>query len=146
MNRPSREDIVAAARAWIGTPYVHQASSRGAGTDCLGLVRGVYRDLYGEEPEIPPPYSADWAEATGSETLAEAARRHLHERSVSARREGDLLLFRIRHHGPARHAAIASGSERMIHAYSGHNVVESQLGSFWLGRLAYVFSFPGVND
>jgi hypothetical protein len=28
------------ARGWIGTPYLHQASRRGAGADCLGLVRG----------------------------------------------------------------------------------------------------------
>ena len=33
--------IVRAARGWIGTPYVHQASVRGAGCDCLGLLRGV---------------------------------------------------------------------------------------------------------
>lgn len=32
-------DIVAAARGWIGTPYLHQASLKGVGTDCLGLVR-----------------------------------------------------------------------------------------------------------
>ena len=30
--------VVATARAWIGTPYVHQASVRGAGCDCLGLL------------------------------------------------------------------------------------------------------------
>ncbi|NCO16648.1 MAG: peptidase, partial [Alphaproteobacteria bacterium] len=43
--------IVAEARRWIGTPYVHQSSARGAGTDCLGLLRGVWRALYGVEPE-----------------------------------------------------------------------------------------------
>lgn len=36
-----QNDIVARARAWIGTPYEHQASCRGAGTDCLGLLRGL---------------------------------------------------------------------------------------------------------
>jgi len=39
------------ARRWIGTPYVHQACCRGAGTDCLGLIRGVWVALYGREPE-----------------------------------------------------------------------------------------------
>ena len=28
--------VVAEARSWIGTPYVHQAARKGAGTDCLG--------------------------------------------------------------------------------------------------------------
>jgi len=65
------------ARRWIGTPYVHQASLLGAGTDCLGLVRGVWRALLGPEPEAPPPYTPDWAEAQGRETLLEAAGRWL---------------------------------------------------------------------
>ncbi len=49
--------IVDAARAWIGTPYRHQASLRGVGCDCLGLLRGVWREVMGAEPEMPPPYS-----------------------------------------------------------------------------------------
>ncbi len=36
--------IVAAARGWIGTPYLHQASLKGVGCDCLGLLRGLYRE------------------------------------------------------------------------------------------------------
>ena len=70
-----------AARDWIGTPYHHQASVNGVGADCLGLVRGVWRDLMGLEPEAPPAYSRDWAEADGCETMLEAARRHLVERA-----------------------------------------------------------------
>ena len=46
--------VVAHARAWIGTPYEHQASCRGSGTDCLGLLRGLWRELLGAEPETPP--------------------------------------------------------------------------------------------
>ena len=69
--------IIAEARSWIGTPYRHQASLKGVGCDCLGLVRGVWRTLYGEEPERMPAYSRDWAEASLRETLAEAGTRHL---------------------------------------------------------------------
>ena len=54
--------VVGAARGWIGTPYVHQASVRGAGCDCLGLLRGVWREVIGAEPETPPAYTPDWAE------------------------------------------------------------------------------------
>src|SRR5665213_1770116 len=75
----SRSDIVAEARAWIGTPYRHQASLKGVGCDCLGLVRGVWRAVIGDEPQAAPAYSRDWAEATGEESLAQAARAHLIE-------------------------------------------------------------------
>jgi NlpC/P60 family putative phage cell wall peptidase len=50
---------VAEARLWLGTPYMHQASARGAGADCLGLLRGIWRALYGDEPEVVPPYTED---------------------------------------------------------------------------------------
>ena len=43
-----RDAIVAAARGWIGTPYVHQASVKGLGCDCLGLLRGLWREMAGD--------------------------------------------------------------------------------------------------
>src|SRR5690348_8306068 len=70
------EEIVGIARQWIGTPYVHQASLKGVGCDCLGLLRGTWRELTGAEPEETPPYSPDWAEATGAESLYMALARH----------------------------------------------------------------------
>lgn len=142
----TRNDIIAAARAWIGTPYRHQASAKGAGCDCLGLVRGVYREVMGEEPEAPPAYAPDWAEARGAgEAMAQAARRHLIERAVTQGRPGDVLLFRLTPHALAKHAAILATPDRMIHAYSGHAVAETSLTPWWARRLAYVFSFP-VSD
>ena len=75
----TRAAIVEAARGWIGTPYRHQASLKGVGADCLGLLRGVWRETLGAEPEAVPGYSPDWAEALGQETLLCAARRHLRE-------------------------------------------------------------------
>ena len=33
-----RETIIAEARAWIGTPYHHQAALKGVGCDCLGQI------------------------------------------------------------------------------------------------------------
>ena len=47
-------DVVATARGWLGTPYLHQASCRGAGCDCLGLLRGLWRALAGAEPAARP--------------------------------------------------------------------------------------------
>ena len=67
------DEIVARARDWIGTPYRHQASCKGAGTDCLGLLRGVWREVLGAEPEAVPGYTPDWAEPGRSEELLAAA-------------------------------------------------------------------------
>ncbi len=142
------DKIVACARRWIGTPYRHQASRLGVGTDCLGLIRGVYRDLYATEPEAPPPYSADWAEVPDlegglDETMANAARRHLIELECTAAKPGDVLLFRMTPGAVAKHAAIQSCDRRMIHACSGRAVAEVHMGAWWPRHLAYAFRFPG---
>ena len=143
MGRP--EAAVAEARLWLGTPYVHQAAVRGAGTDCLGLLRGVWVALDGAEPETIPAYTQDWAEPSNNEELWQAAGRWL----VEARRPhvvlGDVLLFRMRAGSIAKHLGIVSavGPEAsFIHAYTGHGVTESPLSAPWARRVAAKFEFP----
>ena len=142
--------ILAAARGWIGTPYVHQASCRGVGTDCLGLVRGVWRELIGPEPETVPGYTPDWSEVSGSERMLDAAARNLVQVPRDAARPGDVLLFRMRANAPAKHAGILAtrtvAGGRLIHAYSGHAVCETTLGPAWARRIAAVFRFPVSED
>lgn len=140
----TRERIVAEARAWIGTPYHHQASARGVGCDCLGLVRGIYRELIGEEPEAIPPYTPDWAEGQGLETLLAGARRNLVERKPADAAPGDILVFRLRAGAMAKHMGVLSAAHRMIHAIEGAPVSEVHCGSWWRRHTAAAFSFPGV--
>jgi NlpC/P60 family putative phage cell wall peptidase len=145
MMPPTREGIVAEARGWIGTPYRHQASLKGVGCDCLGLVRGVWRAVAGAEPERAPPYAPDWAEASGEETLAQAAARHLIAVPLDSFAPGDVLLFRWRANLPAKHAAIVTASDMMVHAHDGAAVAEVAIAPWWRRRLAYAFRFPSVT-
>ena len=137
-----REDIVAAARGWIGTPYHHQASLIGIGCDCLRLVRGIWREVIGEEPESPPPYTPDWAEARSEDALLDAALRWFSP--VSSAQAGDLILFRWRDGAPAKHVGVATSPSRMIHAHDGACVCEVPIGAGWRRRIAGVFAFPGA--
>jgi NlpC/P60 family putative phage cell wall peptidase len=137
---PSR--AVKIARTWIGTPYHHQASLKGAGTDCLGLVRGVWRELYGTDAELPPPYSPDWAETGGVETMIEAARRHLIEIGVREAVAGDIAVFRLSRGMVAKHIAILTGPCTFVHAMEGAPVAEVALSSWWRRRIAAAFRFP----
>lgn len=141
----SRHAILAEAREWIGTPYQHQASLKGAGCDCLGLVRGVWRAIYGDEPEAAPAYTPDWAERRGVETLLQAARRHLIETPIAGAAPGDVLLFRMDAAAPAKHAAILDEENRLIHAYWGRAVVRSRFAPWWRTRCAAAFAFPDVT-
>lgn len=140
--------IVEEARSWIGTPYVHQMAARGAGTDCLGLVRGVWRAIIGSEPERPPAYSMDWSEPQGDELLWRAALRHLVQKPIDCVEIGDVILFRMREGSVAKHLgfqADVGGTPSFIHAYSGHGVVESPLSAPWARRVVARFQFPDVE-
>ncbi|HTP77995.1 MAG TPA: hypothetical protein VMJ73_13575 [Rhizomicrobium sp.] len=140
-------DIVVAARAWIGTPYVHQASVKGVGCDCLGLLRGVWRELHGEEPETPPPYAPDWGEVRSEETLYWALLRHLNEIPRADVAPGDVALFRMTRSGPAKHCGIVGCADKalrgrgltLIHARQNKRVSEEAFAPFWKSRLAFVF-------
>ena len=137
-------EIVSLARGWLSTPYRHQASVRGAGCDCLGLIRGIWQDLYGSEPEAMPAYTADWGEYDGAELLSGAAARHL----ISApgpMQPGQVILFRMRTGAVAKHLGVISetgDTPAFIHAYDRHGVVESPLSSPWRQRIAARFRFP----
>jgi NlpC/P60 family putative phage cell wall peptidase len=133
--------ILNAARAWIGTPYLHQASLCGVGCDCLGLVRGVWRSLYGAEPETVPHYTADWGEAEGDEVLLAAALRHFIPVEGRITQAGDVLLFRWQADSPAKHIGIATSAQTMIHAHAGATVCEVPFG-VWSRKIAARFSFP----
>jgi len=136
---------VEVARAWLGTPYIHQASCRGAGCDCLGLLRGIWRELYGAEPEAIPAYTMDWSEPSGEERLWAAALRHLDEKPLDAAAPGDVLLFRMRDQAVAKHVGVQAeigAAASFVHAYSRHGVVESALTPPWARRIVARFSFP----
>ena len=134
--------IVTAARRWLGTPYVHQATTMGSGTDCLGLIRGVWREVVGIEPENAPDYSPDWGEVSGNETMLNAANRWFVRITIDQANAGDLILFRWKQASVVRHAGILTEPNRFIHAYEKAGVVESTLGSQWRTRIAAAFQFP----
>ena len=138
-----RDDVVAVARRWIGTPYQHQASCEGAGADCLGLVRGIWREVCGEEPQLVPAYTPDWSEAAKDERLLAAIGQYFHAVSDGAQ-VGDVLVFRLR--AVAKHLGIVSTSGEIIHAYSGRGVVETPLSPAWERRIAGIFRFPDRSN
>ncbi len=136
--------VVDIARAWLGTPYLHQASVQGVGCDCLGLLRGIWRTLYGTEPEEIPAYTQDWSEPQGTERLLAAAERHFADASRTPMEAGQVVLFRMRQGAVAKHLGIISDINTLpqfIHAYQGHGVVESPLSAPWCRRIAARFEF-----
>lgn len=138
------ERLVAMARAWIGTPYMHAASCRGAGCDCLGLVRGLWREWHGREPEKVPPYTQGGFDMGCDEALWAALARHMRPLPPGdGAAPGTVLLFRLRRGAAARHLGVVSragGAARFIHAWERHGVIESPLAAPWARRVVARFS------
>ena len=138
----SRMAIVAAAREWIGTPYQHQASLRGIGADCIGLVRGIWRECIGPEPETLPIYSPNWHQAEEADQLLSAMHRHFEPCTPGRAQPGGVLVFRMKVGSPVKHCGILSTRSKIIHAYWGRGVTETHLVPWWQRRIAAAFSFP----
>jgi NlpC/P60 family putative phage cell wall peptidase len=116
------------------------------GCDCLGLARGVWRELVGPEPFPIPPYSRDWGETGTVEVLAEGARRMMMEVEPAGAGPGALVLFRMRPRAIAKHVGILSGPDRFIHACERLGVIEETMTNGWRRRVAFGFLFTGIGD
>ena len=134
--------VVAVARCWLGTPYHDQASLRGVGCDCLGLARGVWREVVEAESFPIPPYSRDWGETGPHEVLAIGARRLMAEIAIADTTPGALVLFRMAPRAIAKHVGILTGPDSFIHSYERLGVVEEVLTQTWRRRIAFAFLFP----
>lgn len=147
-----REQIVAEARSWIGTPFVHQADRKGIGCDCIGLVRGVaiatgiFPPDVLREPVLKP-YLNYGRFPDGR--LIPACREFLTQISFAEVQPGDILIFRVfdKH---AQHAGIVTETEplKMVHSYSRTRVmacIEQLVDAFWRGRIVGVFRYRGVE-
>jgi cell wall-associated NlpC family hydrolase len=55
-----RARAVAAARTWVGTPFVDQGDKKGCGVDCAMLLVRVYCDLGIIDAFDPRPYAPQW--------------------------------------------------------------------------------------
>lgn len=135
------ETVVAAARTWLGTPYRHRASTLGAGCDCLGLLRGVWRTLYGNEPMAVPAYRADMRDPAHAGALRRAAETCLCA-AGGVLVGGDVVLFTLGGQREAKHCGIMLSDTRFIHAQEHLGVVEANLTPAWARRVSGHFRFP----
>ena len=138
----TRDDVVAAARGWLGTPYRHLSARRGAGCDCLGLVCGVWGELGGETIELPA-YRADWRDTRHADDLLALAERRL-VRASGRPRAGQVILFQLGRTRVPRHCGIAVDEHGFIHAQEGRGVVLSDLTDGWRKHVAAIFDFPDL--
>ncbi len=134
-----RKAVIRGARGWLGTPYHDQASLKGVGCDCLGLVRGVWREVVGAEPVSLPPYSRAWDEVAPRDRLLEAARGCMIEADPAP---GAVVVFRMRRRAAAKHMGILTDTGSLIHSYERLGVCEVPFDQAWRRRTVAAFLLP----
>jgi NlpC/P60 family putative phage cell wall peptidase len=125
----TREQIVAAAREWLGTPFRHQGRLKGVGVDCAGVLEGVATQL-GLVPEyLAAPARAEYARQPDG-TLNALLDKYLVRVPLTQREPGDVAL--VAWSRLPQHVGIFTSTGTLLHAYeSAHKVVEVT----WAGGL-----------
>ena len=130
------DEIVAAARAELGTPFAHQGRTPGKALDCIGLVIVVARNWH----DVAEPGAYGRLPVDGRlESEVDAHPLLVRVREPQA---GDVLLMRFGVN--PQHAAICAG-ETIIHSYSSvGKVVEHRFSDVWRKRVVRAYRFKDM--
>lgn len=136
---PGRDEVLAEARTWLGTPFRHQGRCRGVGVDCIGLIVGVARGL-----GLAVRDRADYPRQPDGHSLEAALDGQLMRLRPGEIRPADVLLMRIRR--MPQHVGILAENGVILHAHSAAGrVVEMRLDERWWDRVVAGYRFPGVG-
>lgn len=133
-------DVVAEARRWENTPFHWQASRRGRGCDCKGLILGVARELRIPGYDNAQAIVANYRLIVDAHQLRAGLEANMIR--VSDIMPGTVILVILA--GKAQHMGIATYDGRMIHALEkGPKCVrEVPIGS---RAIDSVWAFRGVR-
>ena len=138
---PSRDDIVAEARTWLGTPWQHQGRLKGVGTDCAGVVLGV-------GVAVGAVSSKD-AQVTGygrqpDPVKMKGALDFLFDRvPKSDMKAGDIPWLRAQ--DKAQHLGIVTERRTLIHAVNYQVVQELPIESLVKQKIMAVYRYRGLD-
>ena len=129
------EDVIAAARSFEGTLFVHQARQPGVGLDCIGLIVCA-GEVAGQRMEDHVRYGR----RPNPRVLRDYIARNFRKIMPEEAEPGDVLLFwwhKSRRFGKIpQHAGLIVAPGRMIHAYDAlKKVQETDLGAYWSDRI-----------
>ena len=131
---PSRDDIVATARTYLGTPYHHQGRVKGVGIDCIGLLVCVARELGIQVHDIE-----GYSRFPDGHTILEELPKCLD--AVETPVPGDILVFWFDRPELPGHAGIQT-DVGVIHTYTvSKKVVEHTLNKVWMRRICASFAY-----
>jgi cell wall-associated NlpC family hydrolase len=133
-----KEDLVAAAMDMVGTPFHAQASTKGVGTDCIGVMKHVARSngvLFRDR--VAYSMRPDGTLKSTLENYLDLVKGEI--------QAGDILLMAFDGANP-HHVAMYVGNGEIVHAYAqARKVVKQTYSDHWKNKVVAVYRFPGVE-
>ena len=137
------DDVVAAARAYLGVPFAHQGRTR-HGLDCLGLLVCVAKDLALKHQTglLADADELGYSHYPDSERLKTGLEQYLKPSDTLI--AGNVVLMRVDSH--ERHLGLiggysGAGEHSMIHAYApARKVVEHHLSQEWRENITRIYT------
>lgn len=153
----TRAEMVTEADTWIGTPWKHQLSIKGAdgGADCVGFLRGLARFVgHSEQPFIAYQRVSDERQAERGQMMIKLLDAELERLpSIYEARPGDWFAFRDELSRLPQHVAMvrrfdeAAGIWQIIHATLKDGVRFNRLARREMRQLTLAaYRVPGVRD
>lgn len=143
----ARDDVIAAARTWLETPWRHQACCKGVGVDCIHFIAGVARELGLPCAEVffATPEYHNYGRTPDPELLLAACDLLMQRIPLGTEGLGDVLVIHFDRH-PMHFAFVSDlAPRRLIHAWLGaRRVVEHGIEPPWPGRVLRAYRLPGV--
>lgn len=143
----TRAELIAEAERWLDpvTRWVHQASCRGVGADCIGFIAGVAAACGSAEAQrfLATPAWRSYGRHPAPEFLFTVCDELMDRTPVSAAEPGDVLVFNCGRH--PMHFALLAAAGQMIHAWLGaRRVCRHRLDAEWRSRLVRAYRIRGV--
>lgn len=135
----TRDEFIAQARTWLGTPFHHQARLKGVGVDCIGLLTGVAEEFGMDVSNIPSAYSR----APDVDMLFREIAQSGHLERTSTPAPGDVVFFRV--FGQPTHFGLLT-ENGFLHADASFGVVEVPLDDRWRSRIVGTYKIKALED
>lgn len=136
----TRAQIVAEARKWVGTPFLHQGRLRGAGVDCAGVVIGV-ADVLGLAQGFEDPKG--YPDNPANRQIEALLDKWMDRIPKGEEKPGDVLFFAYSR--LPQHMGILTDRGTIVHAYKpGPGVVEVTYDRLWQRQTVRAYRFRGI--
>lgn len=143
----TRQNVLAVARTWVGTPYRHQGRHKHVGADCVGFLAGVaiesglYPDTLWDSPEIRP--FIGYGREPSAQLLRQALELFLDPIPLADVQPADVYLMRF--NVEPQHVALVASETTILHSFAiARKVSEHTLDETWRARICGAYRMRGL--